>query len=404
MNFNRDQFDNSQQLNTEVPQMNVLDLNDDCLDQIFRYLNTADLATISETCKTFQQIAVKTFKSKKKNSVVFLCNNTKAAKFESSRILRQFGRFLQKVNIDFGGDKTNDKFIDVIVDKCNLNLFEVEFSGIEMEIIGKVISKILNKRNISRFIAKFSNLKRLRFGVLADKLVDAQCIQQKFPNLEHLSVQHPFDDRNLKNFMESNVQVNSLELDNDFRSVTRHLIMTIDKILPHLEQLELKGIIQCGGAVRTMDYQPLYLNNLKRLVIRDMHNGKFLPNLAISNKKVEEFIIEVDACNDRLINFICQYKFIRKLVLCCGLNTFYGHNLLQLSESLPNLSEVEVRGYDEMLPIQNIVKFIQRAKQLTKVALKPFSMDLNEVKQKLDPHQWVVTQSDATLKLSKLYK
>lgn len=391
------QFEDGEQLSTEVSRMKLIDLNDDCLMHIFRYLRSEDLANVSEVCKSFQPLALTTFKSLWKDRHVFLSNISTKDKLHSTRILRNFGSSLKKVNIDFGGDRTNNKFFDVIMIKC-LDLIEVEFSGFAVEIF----TKVLTMRNIVRFNRKFTNLKRIRFGVLSNKLVNAECIHQTFPKLEHLSIQHPFNDLNLKKFLTLNPQLKSLELDYDFHSITRQLIGFIDDKLPHLEQLVLRDM----GDRRVNNYQPKFLNNLRRLHICATVNGKFLPGLAISNKKVEELIIEADTCNNNLIDLICQYKEVKKLAFYCRLNTIRDDDLIKLSETLPKLSEVELRGYKKaFLPIQNISKFVQVSQQLTKFVLKPFTLDLLDgIKQNLHPPQWNVTHFDDTLKICKSYK
>src|ERR1700744_1452511 len=98
MNFNENSSSGQQNTdpNTDVSQMTVADLNDDCLLKTFRYLNLSDLARASEVCHLFSEIAVETFRSVWKSETIRLCNDSKESKLEASIILRRFGSLLQK--------------------------------------------------------------------------------------------------------------------------------------------------------------------------------------------------------------------------------------------------------------------------------------------------------------------
>lgn len=385
------------ELNTDVSQTMFMDLNEDCLDKIFRYLSIRDLGSIAETCKWFQELAIKTFKCIWKNEVATLHNNSTKDKLDSLRILRQFGDLLLKVNIDFGGNRRNTEFLDIIMDKGSVKLLEIEFSGFTAS---DRLDKVLSKRNLYRINAHFNNMISLRFGLLSDNLIVPNCIQQAFSNLQHLSLQHPFNNRHLASFIRFNPQLRSLEFGHDYSFVDRDLMNLINRLLPNLEELKF---MEVKKHLSTTAYQPLFLKNLKRLLIRDMKNGKFLPNLSISNKKVEELDIEVFSCNDKLIDTVCQYKAVQKLTLNCLTNNFRGTNLMKFSEHLPQLTELELRGYNESLPMENILQFIQEAANLTTLSLLQFTIDVEEIKEKLDPDHWNVSQSHQQLLICKKF-
>lgn len=122
--------------------MSLLEMNDDCLIEIFRRSSLEDLGIVWEICKRFQLLAVRAFTSAWKDVTITLRNFTAKDKLHALRILRQFGNKLQKVNIEFCIDG-NEDFLNFIIDKCGLNLTEVKFSHYESD--GR-LDKFLNKK------------------------------------------------------------------------------------------------------------------------------------------------------------------------------------------------------------------------------------------------------------------
>lgn len=72
---------------------NILDLNDDCLITIFKYLSLIDLCATAETCKRLQYIAREAFPHKRKDYGI----SQHGVKFrDHRRILRNFGDVVKK--------------------------------------------------------------------------------------------------------------------------------------------------------------------------------------------------------------------------------------------------------------------------------------------------------------------
>lgn len=379
----------SSQQTTYASEMVLMNLNDDCLIKIFRYLSVADIAKVSEVCKLFKDLALTAFKTEWKEKVVNILNSSKELRIESMRIIREYCSILKKIHIGFGDNKYNEIFFDVIFEKCTLNLIEIEFSGPGYLCY---VDKILNKRNMCRINKKFKYLRSLKFDCSTKYIVERQCIEQKFSYLEQLSLSDPFKNRNIETFVNLNPQLKRLSA---FHSTevknARELVRLIDQNLPFLEHLGL----WIGGFMDEMEYKPLFLKNLRRLHISNYGKANNLPYLSISNEKVEEMEFLLSSCDYRLFDFICQYKEVKKLSLRSYIsNAFNYRHLLKLSKNLPKLTEIEINGLYKSLSNAEIVRFVLDTKMLRKFVIIDYKRaniveDMTDIQLRLTS-QWIV--------------
>lgn len=378
-----------------MSEMMLLELNDDCLIKIFRNLSAADIAKVSEVCTLFKDLALTAFKTEWREKTVNLLNSSKELRTESIRILCRYSTLLQKVHIGFGDNKYNEVFLDIIFAKCTLNLIEIEFSGPGYMCY---VDKILNKRNMCRFNKKFRYLRSLKFDCSTKYIVERQCIEQKFSYLEELNLSDPFKNRNIENFVYLNPQLRRLSA---FHSTevkkARDLVKMIDHNLPRLEQLGL----WIGGFMDEMEYQPLFLKNLRQLHISNYGKANNLPYLSISNERVEDMEFLLSSCDYRLFDFICQYKEVRKLSLRSYItNAFNYRHLLKLSKHLPKLSEIQINGLYKSLSNAEIARFVLETKMLTKFVIIDYKRadileDMKDIRMKLTS-QWIVGAYSST--------
>lgn len=379
----RHELDNSQ-VNTDASGMTLMQMNDDCLVEIFKYLDFADLSIVSTVCKRLQELSFRTFKSVWKKKRFALHNCTTKYKLDSLRLLSQFGNVLQKVDIRFGGNR-NEEFLNNIIDKCS-NLTEVRFFHRSPQ----KPDKFLNKKNIFRLNEKFPNLKVLEFSSDAENIVDSECIEQTFSNLEHLGIFFDaFSYENLRNFINLNPQVKRLPLKHgESIHITRDLIEFIDRKLPHLEELD----ILIEKDYTTNDTQQLFLTNLKRLHIEDHSNEGLTFLSGLSSENVEDMRVGLFHWNDTLTDRICKFKEVKRLHLLCACDVIDGDSLIKLSESLPKLSKIFLTASSTLsLNIKDVAQFVKKSKQLTEFFLFVCSWNLNEIKENIDLTQWKVT-------------
>lgn len=370
--------------------MLLSDLNVDCLLKVFRFLSVADMARTSEVCLLFQYVAGETFKYEWKNKTVLLSNNSKTSKLESTSILRNFGSQLQKVRLAFD-QHDNDIFFNMIIAKCSSQLTEVGFASTCLNVqLGKVISK----ENIRRFNEKFGNIKRLRFENNIDDITEPECIERHFPALDELSLfGYPFENRNVKHFVKLNPQVRSLSTFycNNFQDA-RNLLEMIDQQLPKLEELGL----WMHGHADEIEYQPIFLKSLRLLKVHNYGKAANLQHLSISSERVQEMELELGACDEILIDFVCQYKQLNKLAIRMYSDSQFDCKFLKkLSKHLPKMAEIEIRGFWKNLNHTDIANYVHESKQLVKFVLgdsqrKDILKDMNNIQEKLDSTQWNV--------------
>lgn len=387
------------QLNNGVS-TTLIDLNMDCLLKIVRFLCLSDLAKVSEVCQLFQYLAVETFKYEWKNTTVRLSNDSNISKLESTAILRNFGSQLQNVSIVFD-IQGNDKFLNMIIDKCSPQLTQVDFSSTCFDV---ELKTVLSKENISRLNAKFVNLKRLRFKDNIEDITESECIEQHFPALEELSlIGYPFGNGNVQRFVEFNPQVKSLSFFHSNRvQAARSLIQIIDQRLPQLEKLGL----WIDGHAAANDYRPRFLKNLKRLKVHDYEEATNIQHLSISSKRVEEMELELRFCSETLIDLICQYKELDKLSIRIFRDSPFDCKFLQkLNKHLPKLAEVSISGSWKNLDHNAIVRFVHGSKQLVKFIItdaqnKDILEDMNKIQKNLDSAQWTVAYKSSPRQLN----
>lgn len=388
--------------------MNLIALNDDCLLSVFSNLDENDLASVSDVCKRFQQQAALTFSRKFKNEHIFLRNLTPKRRSEASRILRVFGHLMQKAYLVFEYKK-NDLFFNHVIEKCGSNLIDIKFSCTASWTTKHKKSENVLKNDI---LMKFQNLKRLSIDVAAN--VDPECIEEKFPALEHLSLDcGSFENANLRIFVKLNPQLKSLELthDPDGIQIRRTFLAFIDRNLPYLEHFGLSG--SPGWSLEeNLPSEPLFFKNLKSLFIKDSRGrAKFFPYLAISNIKIEEMEFHVYRCDVRLVDQICQYQQLKKLTFYCDEDSgMDSSDLDKFSEKLVHLTEVELSGYYDDLYEDAVVKFVKNSKHLRRFFLQDFGkgydmMEYSEnVKDKFSASEWKVIcrPEDFCLEIRKL--
>lgn len=306
----------------------IISLNEDCLLTIFRHLNVCDLVSVSQVCQLFKYVAVDAFKYECKDKPIQLSNDSKESKLEATTILRNFGQYLRKVQIEFG-KCGNEKLFNLVVDQCSSQLIEVEFSN---SCINPIEKTFLTKATLSRFNAKFKNLKALRFDGNVEEIAEPDCIEQPFPVLEELSLTHePFYNGNVYEFIELNPQVKRLfTLHRTNLMGASKLIESVDRRLPHLEAF---GLWMNGLLFTTRD-QRRFLKNVRCLRLGSTVDEENLQYLPISYENVTDLELKVTCCSDSLFSFISQHKHLEKVTIRS--RPILYRMLSELRNNLPN--------------------------------------------------------------------
>ena len=204
-----------------VPLTSIIDLNDDCLEAIFVHLNIRQLFVVATVHARFliacRRALLKNYKNKE---VVISVHQSMHPDY--TKAFHLMGDVISRVRITYGhSDETagnfNDEIHDAIVNHCTDTLTEVAFNHIHPTMEINKSFQSLKKlhfnqgcvgKNFSEFNKWFPKLVSLEF--FFSKTINARCIEQRFPHLEHFTVaHHNFSIENLRSFLDQNQQLKS---------------------------------------------------------------------------------------------------------------------------------------------------------------------------------------------------
>lgn len=133
-------------------QLELMDLNDDCLLKIFGYLNVTKIWMIAETCKRAQALAQYTFRLKRHRLDLSILSNISSLKFDwkslegfdkiaeiswedTENFLCIFGNCIQSLSIsqDQLVESKSQKILTLIGKHCGKNLTELELKKIHIK-------------------------------------------------------------------------------------------------------------------------------------------------------------------------------------------------------------------------------------------------------------------------------
>lgn len=195
----------------------ILDLDDDCLEEIFMNLNVKQLFDVVRAHPHFiaagRRVVSKNFKHNEITISIF-----QPTWIQYPEILHLVGDVMWHLRITydrFNAGSINAKIHDAIVCYCSETLIEVTFNHIKptMEINKPFHNlKKLNFNHgcvsctMSEFNKWFPKLYSLQFFFC--KTINKQCIEQAFPNLLHFTIAHNnFAFENLRAFLDLNPQL-----------------------------------------------------------------------------------------------------------------------------------------------------------------------------------------------------
>lgn len=196
--------------------LSILDLNDDCLEVIFENCNLKQLFSVIVAHTHFLTACRRIFAKQYKYKEITI----HASNIENTDVLYFVGdivRFL-RVNYDRNSSaksENNQKIHDAIVQHCSNNLMEITFNNIESTLqVDRVFQRLEQLsfnhgclgQTMTEFNKWFPNLNCLEFFFC--KIIDTQCIEHKFPRLQHFTVAHQnFTLKNLQTFLDLNPQL-----------------------------------------------------------------------------------------------------------------------------------------------------------------------------------------------------
>lgn len=386
----------------------ILDLNDDCFDEIFGYLSYDDVLSVSQVCIRFENRARESFKRKKHNLEVF---SVRGGSMES-KLLRHIGPSLLKLEIFFGEDVIeNQRIIDIVTDNCSDNLTEITLH-------------CLTKRNKLRKSFKRVNKLTLSFCDLVGRFK----LTKWFPNLTTLTYHYT---RNLRKFMKqsipkmntlnfnfltthtetismllSNPQIKNLSLNfvsHGGLKIQHSLLAAIDKALPELQTLNLN--VDVVQNFETEDVPLNFFKQLKALKVEnyaDYSNTSLMNHLAISYVNLELLQLRFSdlPVDSNSYSCIAKCKNLRTLQVMPVGRSLGIDVILMLINQLPLLEKIEqTADYANIFPwtSDGVGNFLRSSKQIMELtfvfvhqAQYKFKQTLNLMKILFKGSEWMV--------------
>lgn len=198
---NEDQPPKPQTLPKAAKEMEVLDLIDDCLCEIFEFLDIGSLTKAAGTCKRFLNVARDVFSRKYGNDLIELTSayDLKQKVVPSVALLKCFGDLIKTVKVKYDKcDRFNMFLENAIADHCQQSLKAITFFRIPDFGFYKIEKPFVNVESI-RFIYRcpaslfpkfnqtFPNAQKYSFVYTSFQVKDIQ----HFPSATHINLIRP---------------------------------------------------------------------------------------------------------------------------------------------------------------------------------------------------------------------
>lgn len=337
------------------------ELNDDCFEEIIRYLDFMDILNMAATSQRLNQVAAINFS--RKYSMEAVCISPKGiyitspdlneqphiwlAIEETDKFIRHLGSVIGRLTINSLVGRDGIAMAKLIFNNCGDSLSEIVMRGLPenvMRLIKKSYRNVenvyLNRCHLGRHISQmnkwFPGMERLM--IYNCEISNAEFLADTFPNLTHLTWEYNITDTDRSNdafrvLTRCNPQIESLRLDCLWDiSFLRHL----DRYLKRLHKFEL-----------TLDYQhveirrKVYFHNVRQLILHLRTNHAMDGPLPFTFKRLAEVHLHLDChgyVTDDMVDFIVQHRSLIKL------NIFFPATKTSLRRMAEHLPFLEILG------------------------------------------------------------
>lgn len=405
----------------EKDPLQLSDLNDDCLVEIFKYCTIDDLINIVDYDTYFIDAARSVFRKKFAKNCIRVTTefdiDYKTATW-SEKILKFFGCEIMKLSVNYnkGFHRFDEAMDKAILLQCRKSLLEIELTnperftmyGIEEPFQNvKVVSLV--DGSFSKFITDFDKffpaahtlkLKNLKSEDYRGKMKKNI---KNYPVLKHFEIQrmgnqYEIEDPISKAIIKMNPQLKSLsnvidieqlEIDEDdenYRSWMEQEPAEIDtdeiyinENLPNLESFRLvisgdEYVIQNMGIKK-------HFKKLKELalVIEYPENLGALTNL-ISIDELEVLKLPGNYLDSNYMKLIRAYKHVKSIEMVCAWSQSYSNQLFEMFSTLPNLIHIQFSNcFNNKLSPNKIIDLLTRCKLLNQLTVVGELKNLKQV-------------------------
>lgn len=369
-------------------QLSILDLNDDCLMEIFQNLNTLDLCAVKDTCRRFQNLSEYHFKTVYNRKIFSFRVNDRYKKMvsenEEQKILRHFGTHINKLIINASDFDVNaERVLDILGQNPvqNLKDFEIENLLLDENALDVCKGLLSNLERLSidfcygdesefyKCVSYCGALKELQVLNLNSFEIRGKFLITKFQRLESLILREIkcFNTRYIDTFFKQNTNLKRIRLircnftnDDTFKMIADNLT-NIEEICIQLRYISdaFEDNLSCL----------LKLNNLKRLEFNcGQKNITSFVNFLAGKNIIEHFSISDTALTKELCEALSQLKSLKILKLISMRET--DKNFVNiLSEHLQYLEELYIVD-SNAFAVKNVKELIENAANMKRIVIK----------------------------------
>lgn len=366
----------------------ILNLNDDCILEIFSRLPLLVLCEVRDTCQRLRSLADYYFSTMHK-SLNFGCRTIKGARFklftqeETKNILLSFGHHIEAliIHADLFAAKP-DEVLQTLNDFCDnrqldhLKLIKFAFDERIVEncdrLFGSVTTLTIDKCYaeddvFEKLLRKCTSMRHLE--LMRQCNIDGRCLAHTYPTMHGFSLinNNNFDPRLVHTFMVKNQHLKALKLIG-CNFIDDEIYETIADNLPELEALS----IRTPHVTSNFHTNLMNLLRLQRLRELEFNCGiqpieQFVNGLALTNR-LEAFGIACAELTAELCAAICNLKNLQLLKLISIFDTQQSRTITSIATQLKRLRELHVVEC-EPITFDEIVEFVARAPKLEKLVI-----------------------------------
>lgn len=397
----------------------VLCLNDDCLLEVFKWLDLPELCAVADTCSRFRQYAEAYFgHSKKKNlllpdDILGDADSINQALLKTSRALRHFGKYIvnfsEKMNNRMCGlyNRANNKsrlmyrrkIIELLNQYCSGHLIELKFAVFDFNneaahmmnpLLGSIHQLAFRYCGISELLLTMlpswcPELRGLQLQLIKDKLPFGSLRPMR--KLEEISLIDviKLNDDHIKLMLERNPQLRKVEL----LRCDRLTNITFAQLASEVETMNLSIFGRCHALDSSRYFGRL--NNLKSLTLKfnsTIENAHFMAlaiqeigNANIPLRYLRLFCANMSLHAGMLVDGIIKLKKLEtlKLTSIVDLNASHVEKICKHCTELSVL-ELSLMYIADPDLILNMIRIAKKLKSLTFVAfVKTFAKTCIEV-------------------------
>lgn len=375
---------------TDVIPLRLIDINYDCLLQIFQYLDVDSLVNIAEADDQFIPAAVTVYSHCQKRYEKVIMNIYRASLFKpddwcrspsSANIepfFRHFGHGIFDLFINFDLNPLNINMGRLLQDHCAATLNNLDlgfFNADEMESIEKPFTALKKLtfiegtlgQKLSQINIWFANITSLELIYI--NLAEPRSIEINIPRLKRLQIYNGvmnIPEENICEMLRLNPQLEDLsllcEFDIDF-------LLSLSQNLPLLETLE---IWSPENRFETFGSQKVRFDMVKSFTLNACsHRGDSIANMPFEFVQLQQLSFDgFNRFRGPILDFIFKCGDLVKLNLLPQIEDWDDLDIFDLErlvEALPHLNELAFCA--DCFIVQHVINFLTASEQLKKVEM-----------------------------------